>query len=132
MSITPHFNFDPSLKWANGAGCLKCGTNVSDLGREAGAQCIYLGAEDEFLGHFGLCYDCALQVALAIGYVSKESMLEVLEQARKLADEATELEQIAASESRQARLDKDTIERLLGWQGQAPDADEDADPVEAD
>lgn len=114
MPITAHFNFASDRPWANGSGCLTCGSNVSDLGREAGVQCVDLGVDDSVLGHFGLCYDCALQVALAIGCVSKAAALETLESARALADEATQEREDVLAAAAQARLDRDTVERLLG------------------
>ena len=113
MTIAATMNFASDTVWAGGSGCIKCRSNVSELGAKAGIQCIDLGVEDEFLGRFGLCYDCAMQVARVIGYVSRDSTLEILEQARVLADDAVDLEQIAASEAEQAKADREAAETLL-------------------
>jgi hypothetical protein len=114
MTITAHHNFDSTVKWAKGSGCLACGSNVSTLGAEVGVQCISLGARDDFLGHFGLCYDCGLQVARVLHCVPRSEAVEILEQARQIADEATtESEEVLAAAA-QARIDRDVVERLVG------------------
>ena len=114
MTITAHHNFDSTVKWAKGSGCLACGSNVSTLGAKVDVQCISLGVRDAFLGHFGLCYDCALQVARVIGCVPHSEAVEILDQARQIADEATtESEEILAAAA-QARIDRDVVERLVG------------------
>lgn len=123
MAISGHRNFNPEVKWANGSGCLACGSNVSELGAKVGIQCVDLGTEDAFLGRFGLCHDCGIQVALVVGYTSKAEALEVLENARRLADEATtESEEILAAAA-QARIDRDVVERLVGSVYQSDDGD---------
>lgn len=114
MTIAGHPIFDSSQKWANGAGCLKCGSNVSELGAAAGVQCVDLGVSDSVLGNFALCYDCAAQVALAIGCVPKKDVIATLEEARALADEATTEREDVLAAAAQARLDRDIVERLLG------------------
>ena len=106
--------FNPEIPWANGAGCLKCGANVSDLGAKAGVQCVDLGVQDSVIGNFALCYDCALQVALAIDCVPKRDVLAVVEEARALADEATTQSEEILAAAAQSRLDRDVVERLLG------------------
>ena len=112
MTIAAFPNFVADVKWSHGSGCLKCGSNVSDEGKKVGIQCVDLGVDDEFLGRFGLCYDCALQVARVINFVSRESTLETLEQARALADESVELEQIAADEAEHAKADREAAQAL--------------------
>jgi hypothetical protein len=114
MPIAAQPNFDPSIKWSHGAGCLHCGSNVSELGQKVGIQCVDLGVDDAFLGRFGLCWDCAVQVALAVGYVSPDDAAESYAQASEVLCAASEAEQVALSAAAQARLDKDTVERLLG------------------
>jgi hypothetical protein len=114
MAIEAYERFNPEVKWAGGAGCLVCGTNVSELGAKVGKTCIDLGAEDEFLGHFGLCYDHAIQVALRIEYMSRVEADEQLAQAAQLIAGAEDLENEAARHAAQARQDKDTVERLVG------------------
>lgn len=125
MAISALPIFNPDIKWAGRAGCLVCGSNVSELGAKEDRQCIDLGVDDEFLGRFGLCFDCALQVARVIDFVSKDSVLGVLEDARALADEAANAEAQAAAIHARIKLDKDTIERLMG----APYPDPPADAV---
>ncbi len=114
MTIQPFFNFNPEVRWANGAGCLTCGSNTSELGREAGVQAVYLGVSDPVLGEYGLCYDCALQVALAAGCVPRTEALAVLEDARRIADGATQDDEGVLAAAAQARLDRDVVERLIG------------------
>lgn len=123
MAITAQANFNPDIKWSKGSGCLHCGGNVSTLGAKVGIQCVDLGIDDEFLGRFGLCYDCALQVALAIGFLSQHEALGVLEEARQYAERAAALEAAAAAAASQARLDRDTVERLLGSVYVEPEAE---------
>jgi hypothetical protein len=122
MTIVARQNFDPEATWAGGAGCLKCRSNVSELGAKAGIQCVDLGVDDDFLGRLGLCYDCAIQVALAIGYVSELEGHGLVEQAQAALIEAAEREASAAEAAAQARLDRDTVERLIGSVYQPEDA----------
>ena len=123
MTISARPMFNPEIPWANGAGCLKCGSNYSDLGAKAGVHCVDLGVQDGVIGNFALCYDCALQVALAIDCVPKADVLAVVEEARALADEATTQSDEILAAAAQARLDRDVVERLLGSVYQSDDTD---------
>jgi hypothetical protein len=114
MAVTARDNFSPDILWAGGSGCLVCGSNVSAEGDKVGIRCIDLGVDDEFLGRFGLCYDCGIQVARVIGFVSKDSIAAQLADAEGKAAEAHATLIAAQAETAQARLDKDTVERLLG------------------
>lgn len=122
MAIEAFAKFNPEVKWAGGAGCLVCGANVSELGAKIGVQCVDLGLADEFLGRFGICYDHAIQVARVIDFVDKNAVLDLLEEARQLSENAEAMEAAAASEAAQARLDRDTVERLVGPFQPAPEA----------
>lgn len=121
MAIEAYERFSPEVKWAGGVGCLVCNANVSELGAKHGRQCIDLGVTDEFLGSFGLCYDCAVQVALRIGYMERAEADEALAEAAQLLAGAEALEAEAARHAAQARLDKDTVERLVGGVYQDPE-----------
>lgn len=123
MAITAHPNFDSEIKWATGSGCLTCGSNVSDLGAEHGIQCVDLGLVDPFLGAFALCYDCALQVARVVDCAPRSETLKVLEEARALADEATNEDEEIRALAAQARIDRDVVERLVGSVYQSDDKD---------
>jgi hypothetical protein len=125
VAIEAFEKFDPEVRWAGGFGCLVCNTNVSELGAKHGAQCIDLGVEDDFLGHFGLCYDCAVQVALRVDYMARSDAEEQLAEAAQLLSAAESLEAEAARTAAQARLDKDTVERLIGAVYQPPETAED-------
>jgi hypothetical protein len=114
MPITARRNFDSSIKWARPPGCLHCGSNVSDLGKAVGTQCVDLGVDDPFLGRFGLCYDCAVQVALAIGFTSQASVDQAIAEINQAFVASEAKAEQAAADAAQARLDKDTVERLLG------------------
>lgn len=113
-------NFNPDVVWYTGQGCLNCGSNQSTAGASFGAHCVDLGA-DSLDGRIGLCLDCARQVGLLAGMVAVDaldSLRDSTAEALALIEErATEA---AASEAR-ARLDKDTIERLLGLVTATPD-----------
>lgn len=123
MAIEAYENFDPTVRWAGGGGvgCLVCGANTSELGAKAGKQRVDLGVADEFLGCFALCYDCAVQVALRIEYMARSDAEEQLETASQLLAAAEQLEAEAAQHASQARLDKDTVERLVGGVYQSPE-----------
>lgn len=114
MTIEAFPMFDPEVKWAGGVGCLVCHANVSELGAKHGKQRVDLGVTDEFLGAFALCYDCAVQVAVKIDYMARADAEEQLSEAAQLLDQAEALEAEAAAHATQARLDKDTVERLVG------------------
>ncbi len=114
MTIEAFEKFDPEVKWAGGPGCLVCHSNVSELGAKAGKQRVDLGVTDEFLGAFALCYDCAVQVAVKIDYIARIDAENQLAEAAQLLSAAEEMEAQAAQLASQARLDKDTVERLIG------------------
>lgn len=107
-------NFNPDVKWAQGAGCLVCGTNYSELGKEAGIQGVSLDVADEFIGHFGLCYDHARECGRLAGMFFREQYDELLGAVQERLDEAIAYEAAAKEAASQAKLDKDTVVRLLG------------------
>lgn len=129
MAIVAVPIFDPNIPYAGAPGCLVCHSNVSTEGQKVGTQAVDLGTGDEFLGAYALCFDCAIQVARAIRYVSMPEVLDLLEEARQLSENAELNEAAAAAEAAQARLDRDTVERLVGPYQPAPEAP--ADVAEA-
>lgn len=116
MAITPITIFDPNTPWAGpGAGCLLCGHNVSPEGtRLDGLVGVDLDQEIEFEGRMGLCWDCAVQVGRAVNMEHKTVADERIQEATLLLAEAEVLADLTAKDAAQARLDKDTVVRLLG------------------
>lgn len=111
----PIANFSADLTWfGHGAGCAVCGRNYSNQGAEAGVQGVDLEVAVEMEGQLGLCYECALEVGRCVGMVRSTVGDEQIAAAEAILAEA----QVIADQNReaaaQARLDKDTVERLLG------------------
>ena len=126
---TPLPTFSGQVKWANG-GCLVCGANYNDAGKKAlGVQGVSLDVDDDLLGTFALCYSHALHVGRAVGMVPQTTVDEAAQDITSVLEKARELQEQAAADAAQARLDKDTVERLLGSVYQP--ADEPAEPFGA-
>lgn len=116
MTIAPLPFFDGSLPWAGpGSGCVKCGSNFDNVGIETvGFHGVDLGAEIEMEGGLALCYSCAVQVGLSAGMLSSSVFNERVAEIQAIYEEGIEAAETAKADAAQARLDKDTVERLLG------------------
>lgn len=111
---TAHPTFDGAIRW-QGGGCLVCGSNISRPGEAVGVQAVSLDVEDEVTGEtLGLCYTHAVEVGRTAGMVNRETVAEAASQVSDLLAEAQAAQEAARADASQARLDKDTIERLLG------------------
>lgn len=105
--------FDGTVKWFRD-GCLVCQSNISRPGEAVGIQAVSLDVEDDIDGTFVLCYTHAVEVGRAVNMVTQEAVNEKAAEVGALLEEANEALAEARSASAQARLDKDTVERLLG------------------
>lgn len=120
--------FDPNVAWAGpGAGCVLCGSNVSPEGvKQVGLVGVDLEVEldldgaDAFDGHIGLCWDCAFQVGRCAGMELKAVADQRLEAAAHDLLWAEAAEENTKRLAAQARLDKDTVVRLLGVSESVP------------
>ena len=121
-------NFDPNVRWAgDGVGCLVCTRNVSREGaKHDGLAGVDLEAEldidgtDKWDGFIGLCWDCAIQVGRAVNMERKADADGRLREAEDTLDTAREYALSAAENAAAARLDKDTVVRLLGVDESVP------------
>lgn len=108
-------NFSSNLQWfGHGAGCLVCGSNYSNQGAEVGIQGVDLEVAVEMEGQLGLCFECAIEVGRCVGMVRSSVAESQTAAAQELLAEAEAVAEQAAADAAQARLDKDTVERLLG------------------
>ena len=115
MTIAPLPFFDGQIPWANGSGCVTCGSNFDNVGVETvGYHGVDLGDEIENEGALALCYSCAVQVGLAAGMLSSAVFNEKVAEIQGIYDEALGAAEAAKIDAAQARLDKDVVERLLG------------------
>jgi len=126
--VKPITIFDPNVQWAgHGAGCVLCGSNVSKQGaKQDGLAGVDLEAEldlpntDAVDGALALCWDCAVQVGRAVNMEHKSVAEAKFEEARQMLTLADEARGEAAASAAQARLDKDTVVRLLGVDESVP------------
>jgi hypothetical protein len=126
--VKPITNFAPNVQWAgHGSGCVLCGRNVSKEGmKQDGLVGVDLEAEldlpdtDAVDGALGLCWDCAVQVGRAVNMERKAVADERLAEADALEAAAVAILDEAKQASAQARLDKDTVVRLLGVDESVP------------
>ena len=114
--VKPITNFAAELTWAGpGVGCVLCGSNVSREGaKQDGLVGVDLEASIEVDGMLGLCWDCAIQVGRAVNMERKAVADERISAAEEMVAKASELAQSTAQDASQARLDRDTVVRLLG------------------
>ena len=126
--VMPITIFNPNVRWAGpGAGCVLCGSNVSREGAKLDGLVgvdleveLDLDGADAFDGCIGLCWDCAVQVGRAVNMERKEVANQRLEAAEHDLALASVAREDAAREAAQARLDKDTVVRLLGVDESVP------------
>ena len=114
--VKPITIFAPDVSWAGpGAGCVLCGSNVSREGdKRDGLVGVDLEQEIELEGMLGLCWDCAIQVGRAVNMERKEVADQRLEAAAHDLLWAEAHAESAKRDASQAKLDKDTVVRLLG------------------
>lgn len=111
----PIANFDSNVTWfGHGNGCLVCGRNYTNQGHEAGVQGVDLEVAVEMEGQLGLCYECAIEVGRIVGMERVDIAQQKVDYSLELLEEAKAREERSAADAAQARLDKDTVERLLG------------------
>ncbi len=112
--VAPLETFPGHVVYFGGAGCLICGSNYTNEGAKVGIQGVSLEVEVEMEGALALCYDCAFQVGRAIGMETTNVTQQKVDYSLELLEEAKARETQAAADAAQARLDKDTVERLIG------------------
>lgn len=105
MSVTRQPTFNPGLRYAKGAGCLKCGTNQG--------ECFDLGVSHRGYGVIALCLDHARECGIIAGLVEREIADAALARAEELLAGAIALEHSAAVEADTANADLEAIKRIL-------------------
>jgi hypothetical protein len=105
MAIYRYHQFDNTIQYYTGAGCLVCGSNVG--------PCIDLGVVDQIDGAIALCENHARECGVFAGMVPVEHLDEIRAEANDKLREARRFRDEAEGDLAEAQEDRETIEAIM-------------------